>query len=234
MKLKNLFVIVLLTTLFSLGAVNTKVDADDVTKENIATPVVAQNLRNVANNTSENFINKQIVKTTENELDFIKTIYEKEILNDYRSCERYKDSSSDLIALSANTNSYTKAELRLLSALIFCEAGSEPYAGKVAVGVVTVNRKKSKQFPNTLKGVIYQKNQYTPARTGALKKALKRYDAGKFTSKAEKDCIKAAKAALNGTRSVTYKGKTRNLKGYYFFSRYLRGCRLKIGGHQFK
>ena len=132
------------------------------------------------------------------------------------------------------TKKYTNAELRLMSSLIYCEANGEPYAGKLAVGIVVMNRKSSKSFPNTLKGVIYQKYQFGPARNGSLKRALKEYDAGRFTSSSEKACIKAAKAALNGEKKVTYKSKTYNMKSYYFFSTYVKGKRLTIKNHQFK
>ena len=132
------------------------------------------------------------------------------------------------------TKKYTNAELRLMSSLIYCEANGEPYAGKLAVGIVVMNRKSSKSFPNTLKGVIYQKYQFGPARNGSLKRALKEYDAGRFTSSSEKACIKAAKAALNGEKKVTYKSKTYNMKSFYFFSTYVKGKRLTIKNHQFK
>lgn len=131
-------------------------------------------------------------------------------------------------------DSYTKAELRLLSALIFCEAGGQPYAGKLAVGIVVVNRMESKVFPDTLKGVVYQKYQFGPARNGSLARALREYDNGNFSSDNEKACIKAAKEALSGEKSVNYKGKTINMKSYLFFSGYVSNARLKIAGHQFK
>lgn len=129
---------------------------------------------------------------------------------------------------------YTNAELRLMSCIIYAEANGEPYAGKLAVGIVVMNRKSSKSFPNTVKGVIYQKYQFGPVRNGSLNRAMKAYDAGKFTSPAAKACVKAAKAALNGTKKVTYGSKTYNMKGYYFFSTYVRGKRLTIKNHQFK
>ncbi len=132
------------------------------------------------------------------------------------------------------TQTYSRADLRLMSAIIFCEAGGESYAGKVAVGIVVANRKTSAKFPNTIKGVVYQKSQFQPARNGSLAKALKRYDSGKFTTAAEKACVKAAKAALTNTKSVTYKNKTIKLNGFYFFSRQLSGARVKIGNHRFK
>lgn len=130
--------------------------------------------------------------------------------------------------------SYTKSQLRLLACLIYTEAGSEPYAGKLAVGIVVKNRVRSSRYPDTLSGVIYQKSQFGVVRNGTLAKALKNYDKGKFTSSDEKACIKAAKAALSGTTKVTYKSKTINMKGYYSFSGYVKNARLKIGHHQFK
>lgn len=129
---------------------------------------------------------------------------------------------------------YNNSDVRLLSSIIYCEAQGESYTGKLAVGIVVMNRKSSSKFPSTLKGVVYQKNQFQPVRNGYLAKALKEYDAGRFTSKVEKDCIRAAKEALSGTKTVTYRSRKINLKGYYFFSRYLRGCRVQIGHHQFK
>jgi hypothetical protein len=134
----------------------------------------------------------------------------------------------------ASKRSYTKAELRLMSCIISCEAIGEPYAGKLAVGIVVMNRLRSSKFPNTVKGVIYERNQFSPAGNGILSKTLAKYDSGKFTSKYQKDCIKAAKKALSGTTTVTYNNKTINMKSYLFFSVYLRGSRLKIGHHNFK
>lgn len=129
---------------------------------------------------------------------------------------------------------YTKAELRLLSALIYCEAGNEPYAGKLAVGIVVMNRKESKDFADSVKGVIYQKCQFSPVRNGSLKRALSRYDSGKFNSAAEKQCIKAAKEALSGEKFVVHNGKDRNFKKYKFFNGHVRGAKYRIKGHMFK
>ena len=129
---------------------------------------------------------------------------------------------------------YTASELKLMSCIIYCESVGEPYAGKQAVGIVVMNRKSSKSFPNTLRGVIYQKYQFGPTRNGSLKKALKKYEAGQFKSTAEKACIKAAKYALNGNKKVTYKSKTYNMKSYHYFSTHVSGARLTIKHHQFK
>ena len=125
---------------------------------------------------------------------------------------------------------YSEKDLRLLSAIIFCEAGNQCYAGKKAVGIVVMNRVKSDKFPNTVEDVLYQSGQFTPAHTGFLSSSLSKYDRGKLPSK----CIKAAKEVLEGSRSVTLNGKTVDMSSYLFFSRYVRGCRLVIEDHQFK
>lgn len=127
-------------------------------------------------------------------------------------------------------NRYTKGQLRLMSSIIYSEASSESYAGKKAVGIVIMNRIRSREFPNTLSGVIYQPGQFGPARNGSLAKSLALYGSGRMS----KDCIKAAKATLNGDISVSYNKTVYNMRSYLFFSGYVSGCRLQIGNHQFK
>lgn len=83
----------------------------------------------------------------------------------------------------------------LLAALIFCEAGNQPYAGKVAVGAVVMNRVESGRFPNSIREVIYQRGQFTPAMTGKLERVI---SAGRVPS----PCYDAARDALNGETTV--------------------------------
>lgn len=84
---------------------------------------------------------------------------------------------------------------KLLAAIIFCEAGNQPYAGKVAVGAVVLNRVESGRFPNTIREVIYQRGQFTPAMTGKLARVL---SSGNIPS----SCYSAARDALNGESPV--------------------------------
>lgn len=44
---------------------------------------------------------------------------------------------------------------------VYQEARGEPYKGKVAVALVTINRTKSERFPSTICGVVYQKGQFS-------------------------------------------------------------------------
>lgn len=141
-----------------------------------------------------------------------------------------KDNSTYATIKVKVKNNYSKSELRLMSAIIYSEANMECYAGKKAVGIVIMNRIKSSSFPNTLYNVIYQPYQFGPVRNGSLNRSLSLYDSGKMNSQ----CIKAAKASLNGDKVVSYNGKSINMSSYLYFSGYVSGARLSIQGHQFK
>ena len=51
-------------------------------------------------------------------------------------------------------------QLECLTRNIYWEAASEPFEGKVAVAQVTLNRMQSGKFPNSVCGVVYQKNVF--------------------------------------------------------------------------
>lgn len=85
-------------------------------------------------------------------------------------------------------------EVRLLGALIYCEAGNQPYEGMLAVGAVVMNRVKSGAYPNTIHSVIYASGQFTPAMTGKVAKA--------YEGNVPDLCLQAARAAINGETTV--------------------------------
>ena len=97
-----------------------------------------------------------------------------------------------LTSRSADMNSsrpripYTHEEFDLLARLISAEARGESYTAQVAVGAVVINRVLSPKFPNTIKGVIYQKGQFGPVRNGHINRP------------AASSSISAAKEALYG------------------------------------
>lgn len=225
MKLRKLAVCLLASMVVFAGTGNTAHAAQRAVEEveRMITDDTAETVTTEENNTTDSASvgskeNKDVEETRETEEE----VTSKEFSNTIKQ------------KAAAAEKSYTKSELRMLSALIYCESGNQPYAGKLAVGIVVVNRKESKAFPNSINSVIYQKYQFGPARNGSLTKALSEYDKGKFTSSSEKECIKAAKEALSGNKSVTYKGKKINMKGYLYFSGRVSGAKLTIGGHQFK
>ena len=73
---------------------------------------------------------------------------------------------------AANTSeaviSTDSADLTLLAALIYCEAGGSTLQDQIAVGCVVMNRVRSSSFPDTVSGVIYQSGQFPPATSGRL------------------------------------------------------------------
>lgn len=122
-------------------------------------------------------------------------------------------------------------ELRHLSAIIYAEAGNQCMAGQQAVGIVVMERVKCEQFfEDDVISVIYEPRQFSPVKSGNFTKALKKYDRGELPE----SCIEAAKYALMGNTVVNYNGKDYDLKGYLFFSRYIKDRRLVIQDHHFK
>ncbi len=83
-----------------------------------------------------------------------------------------KEARAQAEQAQASSVSASASEQELLAALIFCEAGNQPYDGQVAVGAVVMNRVRSGSFPDTITDVIYQSGQFTPAVTGWLDSVL--------------------------------------------------------------
>ena len=125
-------------------------------------------------------------------------------------------SSSAGSTAAASSSAVSSSDLTLLSAIIFCEAGGESYAGQVAVGAVVLNRVRSSSFPNSISGVVYQSGQFSPVANGALARALSN---GNY-----QHCISAAQAALAGSD---------NTGGAKFFHRVNGAAGLVIGNHVF-
>ena len=88
----------------------------------------------------------------------------------------------------------TASDIELFAALTECEAGSSNYEGMLAVASVVMNRVKHYKYPNTLRGVILQPNQFPPATNGLVDRVLAR---GVKTS-----CVNVAKDALAGKNNI--------------------------------
>ena len=114
--------------------------------------------------------------------------------------------------------SFADGDRALLAAIIYCEAGGEPYEGKVAVGAVVINRVLSSRYPDTVVGVIYQKSQFSPVASGRLELVL-------TSGKATAACYQAADEAMSG---VT------NVGNCLYFRTPIEGLTgINIGGHVF-
>ena len=129
---------------------------------------------------------------------------------------------SNLAASSAKRDisevTFADGDRYLLANLIYCEAGGEPYEGKVAVGAVVINRVLSSVYPDTVTGVIYQRKQFSPVASGRLAAAL-------AAGKATQSCYQAADEAMAG---VT------NVGNCVYFRTPIQGLTgISIGGHIF-
>ncbi|NMA82986.1 MAG: LysM peptidoglycan-binding domain-containing protein [Epulopiscium sp.] len=85
-------------------------------------------------------------------------------------------------------------DLYWLSRIIHAEAQGESYQGKVAVGNVVLNRVSSSQFPNSIKGVVFDKQngytQFSPVIDGSI------------YNTPNSDSVRAAKEVLAGAKPV--------------------------------
>lgn len=73
-------------------------------------------------------------------------------------------------AIVSGDEFYNSDSVYWLSRIIFAESGNQSLEGKIGVGNVILNRVNSPSFPNTIYGVIFQSNQFTPASSGSIYK----------------------------------------------------------------
>lgn len=158
-------------------------------------------------------------------------------------------------AKSVAAKSYTQADVRLLTAITYCEAGYEEYKGKVAVANVILNRIESNDFDHvtSIKTAVYDLKrwgrQFSPAyvktssgnyttKGSLLEKALKLYTEGNYTSSLQKAMMKESeKAAIEALEGKNVIGD------YLYFNAYIDATRQTckknnkpytiIGGHIF-
>jgi N-acetylmuramoyl-L-alanine amidase len=87
-------------------------------------------------------------------------------------CDRnlYKEEASavQVFSLSDRKVYITDDDIYLMAQIVYAESRSEPYAGKVAVASVILNRLKSPGFPKTIEQVIKQKAAFSCIRNGEI------------------------------------------------------------------
>lgn len=96
----------------------------------------------------------------------------------YKTLMRANNASSSYLYAGQNlaipNSSISAADKDLMARLVRAEAVGEPYAGKVAVATVILNRVSSPDFPNTVRGVIYEISgghyAFTPVQNGEINK----------------------------------------------------------------
>lgn len=103
------------------------------------------------------------------------------------------DAADRSITLLKDTPDDSDSTLFWLSRIIFAEARGEPFEGKLAVGNVVLERAASDEFPDTVYGVIFDRDpvvQFTPLSNFTL------------FNIPDEECIDAAKRVLSGEKAV--------------------------------
>lgn len=154
--------------------------------------------------------------------------YEEELREKEKDVEYLKQKLAEEMAMSKaaaagewrdiSEVTFAEGDRYLLANLIYCEAGGEPYEGQLAVGSVVINRVLSRNYPDSVVGVIYQNRQFSPVASGRLGLAL-------TDNKATTSCYRAADEAMSG---VT------NVGNCVYFRTPVEGLTgINIGGHVF-
>lgn len=120
---------------------------------------------------------------------------------------------------------YAEEDLYWLSRIISAEARGESFLGQLAVGSVVMNRARSRKFPDTVTGVIFDKQygvQFSPAYSGSINR------------EPTASCVRAAKLTLEGfsvSGSILFFFNSSIAPGQWITAN--RSYTFTIGGHDF-
>ncbi len=120
---------------------------------------------------------------------------------------------------------YAANDLYWLSRIVAAESGAEPFAGKLAVANVVMNRVASPSFPDTVEGVVFDRKyavQFTPVANGTIYR------------EPDVESIAAAKLALEGytiSKEILYFLNPRLSTSFWVPQN--RPYRMTIGTHDF-
>lgn len=132
-----------------------------------------------------------------------------------------------ILVYNANmVKNLSETELAVLERIVEAEAGGEGIYGKILVANVVLNRVNNKDFPDTIKSVVFQKGQFSPIMDG-------RYDKVKI-SKETKEAVAKVLAGEDYSKGALYffaRGKTSSKKAAWF-DNCLKKV-LKYKGHEF-
>lgn len=110
-------------------------------------------------------------------------------------------------------------EIRLLALLCMAEAEGESEKGKRLVIDTVLNRVDSKHFPNTISGVIYQKNQFTSMWNGRANRCYVKNDIYKLVKEELKSRTNSTVMFFTAGRYGAY-GTPMFKVGNHYFSKY--------------
>lgn len=142
--------------------------------------------------------------------------------------EKEADTYTVKVASSGKVITVTEKEVGMLERIVEAEAGGEDMIGKILIVNVIFNRMVCEEFPDTVKGVIFEHNdgdyQFSPVKSGKY-----------WDVKVSKETKKAVQRALEGedySEGALYFVAKKRTKKSGWFDRELEWL-FKHGGHDF-
>lgn len=170
---------------------------------------------------SENTMDKKLVKITIPNLQDTKNKSIKDYSTLANNTQQTKEAEKEDTEKCQQVMNLSDEQINLLSKLVAAEARGESYEGQVAVAAVVLNRVQDSRFPDSIEGVIYQKNAFSVVRNGYIK------------AERTEESDKAVKDALYGNDPTN--------NAIYFWNPDISTCNwintlnphLRIGNHVF-
>ena len=121
------------------------------------------------NDLSENTMDEKLVKITIPNLQDTKNKSIKDYSTLANNTQQTKEAEKEDTEECQQVMNLSDEQINLLSKLVAAEARGESYEGQVAVAAVVLNRVQDSRFPDSIEGVIYQKNAFSVVRNGYIK-----------------------------------------------------------------
>lgn len=141
-----------------------------------------------------NYVTVKIAYNTGDTVDEMKEKAEEKAKAAAEASPREADTEEAVLSVGGAYEG-TASELEMLATIIYCEAGNQPYEGKVAVGNVVLNRINSASFPNDMDSVLRAPKQFSPVGSG-------KYDRMLGSGRVPESCYDAARDAMSGISFV--------------------------------
>lgn len=105
---------------------------------------------------------------TETSLDVSATIYKPYtlVMEETEECTVIRSVEDEVVEQVEYAYDLNEDDKYLLAKIMMAEAEGEDLEGKALVGMVVLNRMDDNRFPDTIEGVIFQENQFSPINDG--------------------------------------------------------------------
>lgn len=105
-----------------------------------------------------------------------------------RGQDEASEAAEETAREAVNTRfSLSDRDYKVLLKIVQAEAGNCDKKGRILVANVILNRVESNKFPNTVTGVVYEKNQFSPVNDGSIDRC-----------RVSKETVEAVECALSG------------------------------------